>query len=248
MKQKLPLAKKPAEPSEPPSSTDTPSGLLSLESDRTQLKRVPEELLGSIRALEAESHALNVPSLDPPQDKAPAEEHTTVFRPPPELLARARAAANAAKAARVAEPVDPAAQTRETERPAPPTAELLESLADPAAPAAHSSEPSLEIGTHLGRDPNDSLPPFRDSSEFGRASSRPTAPHDEAPQRATPVESLAAAQAEAKATPQAPRGARELGPSAYPEPSGRINWILALVLGSGVAFAIWQMLQARGPQ
>ena len=181
--------------SEPPADPFEFSRVMHRESDSTQISRAPQELLDESRSRESMPTARPAP---PSPGEPRMDEHTAVFRPPPELLARSRAAREQAKQ-QAKQPAPQAIEPR-VEAPVPrveavvprvetPSPKLFESIPVPeiTAPVGYTSEPALEIGTHFGADSSQrdaheakTVPPAENAEPVERASSRPTSPHEEA--------------------------------------------------------------------
>lgn len=273
MKQKLPLnapASTSAARTEPEQSEV--SGLMPLDSDRTQLNRVPDDLLGKARRRESVP-AEERKTAPPGPNAARSDDHTAVFRPPPELLARSRAAAQARKqappakpapepvatpvAAPVAESVRRPVTAREpVAEPAPvvtaaavplPLAEhhslapdsITTEIALPATSAGHSSEPSLEIGTHYGAEPAAPIAPAPSVEAPAYPSSRPTAP-DLSALAAQPFGAPARAEAAKPEEPAAPEAAAAIVEEPAPKGSAWLSWVVALVVLAGVAWLAYK--------
>jgi len=182
--------------SEPPADPFEFSRVMQRESDSTQISRAPQELLDESRSRESMPTARPAP---PAPGEPRMDEHTAVFRPPPELLARSRAAREQAKQ-QAKQPAPQAIEPR-AEAPVPrvetPAPKLFESIPVPeiTAPVGYTSEPALEIGTHFGADSSHrdaheakTVPPAEDAEPVERASSRPTSPHEEALPAASAVD------------------------------------------------------------
>jgi len=115
-------------------------------------------------------------------------------------------------------------------------------IALPTTSAEHSSEPSLEIGTHYGADqpaPRDqqvvpTQPPA--AANYGLESSRPTAPE----LSAWPAPALAPDTVSELKEPVAPAPVAAAAEEAAPRGAAWFSWLLALAVIAGVAWLAYK--------